>query len=63
MLENKVQKIPKVQLEDFQDLIVDPNITYKSFFFLILHFMTIIFLNYLMFVQILFILKKFENYT
>jgi len=26
----KVQKIPKVQMEHFQDLIVDPNITHKK---------------------------------
>jgi hypothetical protein len=27
MSKTKVQKIPKVQMEHFQDLIIDPNIT------------------------------------
>jgi hypothetical protein len=29
MSKTKVQKIPKVQMEHFQDLIVDINITHK----------------------------------
>ncbi len=34
MSKTKVQKIPKVQMEHFQDLIIDPNITQKIFFWL-----------------------------
>jgi hypothetical protein len=30
IFETKVQKIPKVQMEPFQDLNVDPNITHKK---------------------------------
>jgi hypothetical protein len=30
IFKTKVQKIPKVQMEYFQDLIVDPNITHKK---------------------------------
>ncbi len=29
LFETKVQKVSKVQMEDFQDLIVDPNLTHK----------------------------------
>jgi hypothetical protein len=47
LFKTKVKKLPKVQMENFQGLIVDPNITHNLFRnILIGHFMTIIFLNY-----------------
>jgi len=47
MFKTKIQKIPKVQMEHFQNLIVDANITFfLKRNILIRHFMTITFLNY-----------------
>jgi hypothetical protein len=60
MFKTKVQKIPKLQMEHFQNLIVDLNITQEKKNILIGHFITIIYLNSKMFVQILLIWKNIK---
>jgi hypothetical protein len=58
MFKTKVQKIYKLQMEHFQNLIVNLSLKQDFYFILIRHFIIIIFLNCKIFVQILLILEK-----